>query len=371
VAELVEPGGRNLTSRILTATLAFTLNLFVAFACVAQQPAAMPATTPTPAQDEQEPVKVYTQEVRLPVVAYDDHERFDPTLSTDDVLVLEDGVPQVVKSVRRVPASILLVLDMANQAAGIRDSETVREASLRIVSALREGDRFAIIQNAGRHVELLLDWTTDRAAVEHAIKTKYFSGNRSRLAECLDAAAVKLKEQPVGDTHAVIFTSGLESQSRDSIRSEQLPKEAMQRLTETQASVHVFGFAAIVQDYVKGRPIVGIGGTGKTVRLTMDVDFEMRRWFKNFARATKQREEQLRALARETGGRVLLPADSGEIISLAEKVARDIGAQYVVTYSPKRPFDSAKGERRKAEALSRKIGLQLFSLREVVVGPVR
>jgi hypothetical protein len=268
-----------------------------------------------------------------------------------------------------VPASILLVLDMANQAVGVRDSETVREASLRIVSALREGDRFAIIQNAGRRVELLLDWTTDRAAVEHAIKTKYFSGNRSRLAECLDAAALKLKEQPVGDTHAIIFTSGLESQSRDSIRAEEIPKDALQRLTETQASVHVFGFAAIVQDFVKGRPIVGVGGTGRAVRLTVDVDFEMRRWFKNYARATKQREQQLQALARETGGRVLLPNTSEEIISLSEKVARDIGAQYVVTYSPRRPFDTSKGERRRAEALSRRVGLQLFSLREVIVGP--
>jgi len=68
---------------------------------------------------------------------------------------------------------------------------------------------------------------------------------------------------------------------------------------------------------------------------------------------------------------VLLPSTSEEIISLSEKVARDIGAQYVVTYSPKRPFDAAAVERRRAVAHSRRIGLQLFSLREVVVGPTR
>ena len=331
----------------------------------------MPTPTPTstPALEEQEPVKVYTQEVRLPVVAYDERERFDPTLSTDDVLVREDGVPQVVKSVRRVPANVLIVLDMGNQVAGTRDSQTVREAALRIIALMREGDRFAIIQNAGRRVELLLDWTTDRAAAARAVKTKFFSANRSRLAECLSAAVAKLKEQPVGDTHAFIFTSGLESQSRDSIRSEPFPKEALQKLTETQASVHVFGFAALVQEFEKNRTPLGVGGNGNNVRVTVDVDFQMRRWFKNYARATKQRELQLQALARETGGRVLLPNNSEEIISLSEKVARDIGAQYVVTYSPKRPFDPDRGERRRAEAISRRIGLQLFSLREVVVGP--
>jgi VWFA-related protein len=363
--------------RILTASLALILNLAAACACAAQQPtpantptqSGAPAPTATPAQDEQEPVKVYTQEVRLPVVAYDDHERFDPTLSTDDVLVLEDGVPQTVKSVRRVPANILLVLDMGSQVAGTRDSATVREASLRIISAMREGDRLAVIQNSGRRVELLLDWTTDRVEAAHVIKTKFFSGSRSRLAECISAAAAKLKEQPVGDTHAIIFTSGLESQSRDLIRTEQLSKDTLQKLTETQASVHVFGFAALVKEFEKNRTPLGVGGNGNTVSVTVDMDFEMRRWFKNYARATKQREQQLRALANETGGRVLLPSTSEEIISLSEKVARDIGAQYVVTYSPKRPFDSATGERRKAVALSRKIGLQLFSLREVVIGP--
>ena len=358
-----------MTGTILKASLTILLNFVAAFACAARQqptplntPARTATPTPTaaPTPEEQEPVKVYTQEVRLPVVAYDDHERFDPTLSTDDVLVLEDGVPQVVKSVRRVPASILLVLDMGSQVAGTRDSQTVREASLRIISALREGDRLAIIQNAGRRVELLLDWTTDRSGAAHAVRTKFFSGNRSRLAECLDAAVAKLKEQPVGDTHAIIFTSGMESQSRESIRSDQLPEDALQKLTETQASVHVFGFAALVKDFVKNR---GSGGG-------IDLDFEMRRWFKNYARATKQREQQLQALARETGGRVLLPSTPEEIISLSEKVARDIGAQYVVTYSPKRPFDPAVGERRKAVAHSRRVGLQLFSLREVVVGPI-
>ena len=245
----------------------------------------------------------------------------------------------------------------------------MRESSLRIISALREGDSLAVIQNS-RRVELLLDWTTDHAEAARVVKTQFFSSSRSRLAECLTAAVSKLSEQPVGNTHAIVFTSGLESQSRDSIRSDDLPKDALKRLTETQASVHVFGFAALVKDFVERRNSpVGIGGTGSTVRVTVDVDFEMRRWFKKYARTMKQREQQLSALARETGGRVLLPNTADEIISLSEKVARDIGAQYVITYSPKRPFDPAVSERRRAEALSRRIGLQLFSLREVVVGP--
>jgi hypothetical protein len=67
------------------ARLSLILLLLAAAApCVAQQP---------PPREELEPVRVYTEEVRLPFVAYDDREGFDPTLAPDDVLVLEDGVP--------------------------------------------------------------------------------------------------------------------------------------------------------------------------------------------------------------------------------------------------------------------------------------
>lgn len=93
------------------ARLALILLLFAAPLCVAQQPAA---------REEQETVKVYTEEVRLPVVAYNDRERFDPTLAADDVLMLEDGVPQHVRSVRRVPATYKPLRPFAEGGAGER-----------------------------------------------------------------------------------------------------------------------------------------------------------------------------------------------------------------------------------------------------------
>ena len=106
------------------ARLALILLLFAAVPlCVAQQPAA---------PEEQEPVKVYTEEVRLPVVAYDDRERFDPTLAADDVLVLEDGVPQRVRSVRRVPADVLLVFDMGGQVTATRAADATAEEVLEL-----------------------------------------------------------------------------------------------------------------------------------------------------------------------------------------------------------------------------------------------
>ena len=337
-----------------------------------QQPSAPPRPTP-PAREEQEPVKVYTEEVRLPVVAYDERGRFDPSLSADDVLVLEDGVPQRVRSVRRVPANVLLVFDLGSRVSATRAVNATREAALRLASGLREGDSVAVIQNGGR-VELLQDWTEEAGVAARVLGTKFFSANRSRLSECLAAAAAKLLERPVGNTHVVIFTDGLEAQTRDEIRVDEVAKESLRALVAAQASVHVFGFASMVEKAVKYRDSpVSVGGSAKgTVSVVIDVDFEMRNWFRNYVRATKRREEQLLTLAREAGGRVLLPASAEEVAGLADQVARDIGAQYVVTYAPLRPFaDGAEGERRRSDGRARRVGLQHFTLRSVVVAPRR
>lgn len=349
------------------ARLALTLLLFaVVPPCAGRQ---------TPLREEQEPVRVYTEEVRLPVVAYDDRERFDPTLAADDVLVLEDGVPQRVRSVRRVPANVLLVFDMGGQVTATRAANATTDAAFRLLEGLREGDRVSFIQNGGRTVELLQDWTEDRAGARHVLKTKLFSANRSRLSECLALAAAKLNERPVGNTHVVVFTDGLEGQSKEEIRADDIAKDSVRSLLASQASVHVFCFASLVEKAVNYRNSpVTFGGTANSVRVVIDTDYEMRRWFRNYALATRRREAQLAELAREAGGRVLMPATAAEVLELAGKVSRDVGAQYVVTYAPLRPFRrdvGGVGERRRADVRARRMGLQLFTLRSVVTAPQR
>src|SRR5437762_13192749 len=74
-------------------------------------PRSNPAPSPTPTATPDEPqdtVRVSTEEVRIPIFAYDEYGHFDPTLELNDILVLEDGVAQELKSLERVPGNILL-----------------------------------------------------------------------------------------------------------------------------------------------------------------------------------------------------------------------------------------------------------------------
>src|SRR5437588_278949 len=103
-----------------------------------------PKPAPTPQEDEAE--RVYTEEVRIPGFAFDEKGRFDPRLEVDDVLIVEDGVPQQVKSVRRVPASVVLLLGTGWDLDPALRSNTTRDIALGVLNDLREGDRIAALQ---------------------------------------------------------------------------------------------------------------------------------------------------------------------------------------------------------------------------------
>ena len=100
--------------------LIFWLSLFLgAVQTFAQKkPKLRPQPSPTPPieskSEGQEPVRVFTEEVRLSVAATDQYGHYDPSLEVDDVLVLEDGQPQQIRSVRHIPANVLLILDTAD-----------------------------------------------------------------------------------------------------------------------------------------------------------------------------------------------------------------------------------------------------------------
>jgi hypothetical protein len=98
---------------------AFSLLPFVLLATIsiqAQQSNPAPSPAPTP---QEEPVRVFTEEVRLPVVAVDQYGHYDPTVVPDDILVLEDGVAQQIRSVRHIPANVVLVLDTGGELSGL------------------------------------------------------------------------------------------------------------------------------------------------------------------------------------------------------------------------------------------------------------
>src|SRR6266550_8552605 len=164
------------------------LVIFCACSIGAQaQSSSRPSPSPTPKSEDQEPVRIFTEEVRLPIAATDTYGHYDPTLTIDDVLVLEDGQQQQIKSIQHLPANVLLLLAVGNQ-LGLKDTNLTRDVAMRVINSLFAGNRIAVMQFAMKP-ELLQTWTTDKAGTARVLKTKMISGKSSRLADAIAAAA--------------------------------------------------------------------------------------------------------------------------------------------------------------------------------------
>ena len=344
-----------------------------------------PAPSATPDDDDR--VTVFTEEVRLPVIAVDQFGHYDPTVVPDDILVLEDGVAQQIKSVRRIPANVILVLDTGGELSGLggfsKRTPLTRDVALELLSRLRD-DTWVEVMQFSNSVELLQPWTRDRAATIKVLKTKLSSGKRARFAEAVAAAAQQLNDRPEGSRHVVFITDGVDTPGGKIDRF-----QAIKQLAAARATVHIISYTEFVRQKdnknspkletgqlpTNHDPITTMDPTlppgqtrSPTYGVTIRFDPAMRRQRKGYEDAVKTSQQILTDIAQETGGQIFLPKTSDEMIAQARDAAREVGAEYVVTYRPKRPLATAKkGEYRRIDVASRRVGLSLRSRQGYVV----
>ena len=68
---------------------------------------------------------------------------------------------------------------------------------------------------------------------------------------------------------------------------------------------------------------------------TITFDPAMRRQRKAYEAEVRKSQQVLTEMAEETGGQIFLPKTGDEMIAQAREAAREVGAEYVVTYRPK------------------------------------
>ena len=349
-----------------------------------------PSPTPPVTDKDQEPVRVFTEEVRLPVVALDAYGHYDPTLVLDDILVLEDGVIQQLRSVRHVPANVLFVLDTGGEVSGLggmsKSTNLTRQVAAQLVAKLQDGASMAVMQS-GNSTEMLQPWTTDKAAVLKTLKNKLASTKRSRISEAIANAGVQLKDRPEGSRHVVMITDGVDTPGVKVDR-----KEAMKKLMAARATVHIISYTEFVrQKAEKSSPVIAgprppssdpITATDPTLPpgqtrspsfgIGIRFDPAMKKQRKAYEEEVKRSQLALKNVAEETGGKIMLPLNRDEMLAQANEVARAIGAEYVVTYRPKRPLAEAPpGEYRRIDVASRRVGLSLHARRGYVVPAIQ
>ena len=364
--------------------MAFLFIACVTGIAVAQTPE--PAPSPTPQKDET--VRVFTEEVRLPVTALDAYGHYDPTLILDDILVLEDGVAQQLRSVTHIPPNVLFVLDTGGELSGLggmsKSTSLTRQVAAELIGKLQQNSWIAVMQS-GNVTEMVQPWTRDKETVLKTLKTKLISTKRSRISEAIAGAAQQLKDRPEGSRHVVLITDGVDSPG---VKVER--KAAVSSLIAARATVHIISYTEFVRQKSEKKdtgpfsagprppssdPITATDPTmppGQTrspsYGIAIRFDPAMRRQRKAYEAEVKKSQQVLKNVADETGGKLMLPLNDQEMLAQAREVARSIGSEYVVTYRPKRPLaEASPGEYRRIEVASRRVGLSLHARRGYVV----
>src|SRR5262245_5186604 len=219
-------------------------------------------------QGEKPLVRIETREVAVPIIAYDTEGNYVNDLKPKDVLVLEEGEARPVTNLKRDPANIVLILDLANEIGTFKNGPTERygkpdapiwekganykvvqrptqwEFANQFVSGLSPNDKLSIIQYAEK-AQLIQDWTSDRDQAARAISSKYRVGLKSSYFDALKLAADKLQSRPEGRRIVVLISDGLDSSSKIT-RS-----KAIQALEKARATVFVVGWADALRHEVE------------------------------------------------------------------------------------------------------------------------
>jgi VWFA-related protein len=308
--------------------------------------------------DEGDVVRVETQLVTVPAVVTDKMGRPVSTLRAENFAIFEDGQPQRVTNfaTTEAPFEIALLLDTSGSTR--EELGLLREAANAFLSALRPGDRIAIIAfnnspAAGgplATVEVLSPLTDKRTVLRSAIATLGTS-NGTPFYDALSRVADEVFRDPPteqfrGRRAVVALTDGVDSSSNTDYDAA--------RAKLVRAGVASYFIQVSTEDYVEDRLLKDCQDDG---RLTLSAkqlerfrrlfvpsaqkeDYEDFCRLGQFERMDISRQlynlarREMAEMARATGGKNFSAASLQEARAAFAQVANEIGTQYSLGYYP-------------------------------------
>jgi len=351
-------------------------------------------STPQPTPPD-EPIKILTEEVHLNVTAQKIDGRIVPNLKIDDLLLVEEGTPQTITSIKQIPANVLLLLDTGGNLNFAKNRAMTGITAKVVTKYLSPKDTLAIMQYNDK-IETIADWTSDFSFAATEMDKKLLSGKRSRFSEALSAAVEMFKARPLENRHLVLISDGLETVADESAR-----QAALQKLLAANITVHVISYTQLeeqlaqkatqriklgngkskprVPEYIFDDILRGLSISPEEKRflktmneaqaiVIINFDNEMIRAVRRKREAWRESEYALQKLAEDTGGMFQAPEEYETLLKLSVEITKAIDSSYVISYTPTKPIaESPKGGARKVRISSHLNGVQIRSRQKITV----
>ncbi len=332
-----------------------TIQLVIAVACIAQVTQPPPLTV-----NDDDELRVETQLVDVPVSVTDNTGKPILRLNKENFSVFEDGKQQEIASFfsTEAPFEVALLLDTSGSTRS--ELRLIRRAAQLFIDSLRPGDRVAIIafgtgidkdpvtgiSRSFPITEMISGLTDDRSRLKEALETVGTSNGTPFYDALLQIADHIFGETPAdrfrGRRALVALTDGVDSTSD----------------ADFEEVAEVIAGSGITTYFVKLDTRIAFedGLLGDCASSTQFSKAQMKRYYDlfpkefrvervtdfcrlgNFERLDISKrlyllaEDQMAAMAKNSGGRVFPAGDLGEARDAFQKVAADIGTSYSLGY---------------------------------------
>jgi VWFA-related protein len=255
----------------------------------------------------------YSLRVDVPIVNIDANvildktHQFVPGLKANNFLILEDGVPQTITSVRvaQTPITAVMLLEFASNSYYLIND--MQNASYYFFRSLRPDDYVAVV-TYDMHTHILTDFTNNKDLIAQSLQSLIIPGfSETNLFDALYETLDRVSRIP-GRKYIILISSG-----RDTFSKLTLDKILARVKASQNVTIFSIGTGALINE-MRG----GGGGMGSGIR---ELDY-------------LQAQNQLKTFAEMTGGLSFSPLFQGALPDVFGQINDSIRNQYVLTYRP-------------------------------------
>jgi VWFA-related protein len=273
----------------------------------------------------EEPIKLGTTLVQVPVTVSSPGGRYVIDLSQSDFSIFEDGVKQRIEFFGSVeePFNVALLLDSSGSTAA--QVEQIKAAALAFVDSMSARDR-AIVISFNDSVEVQCDLTGDRDTLRRAV-VSVKPGEFTQVYEAVYTAVWEKLREIEGRKAVILFTDGIDTAS-----SEIGAEDTMDAVIESEDTVIYpvrYGTRPDVQAKVEARIRSSLGPKGNDAVLD-----ELARARGDIDRTYRKADEYLNQLAEMSGGILERADDLQDLKGAFARIADELRRQYLLGYYP-------------------------------------
>jgi VWFA-related protein len=281
--------------------------------------------TPTnTAESDEEVIKVDTNLIKIPVTVFQKNGLYAPSLSKQHFQIFEDGKEQEIAYFNSSdkPFTAVLLLDVSGSTS--LKIEQIQNGAMAFVKQLMPEDKVMVI-SFDEGVHTLLEFSSDKAEIEKAIRKIRFGGGTS-LYDAVDKSLGKQLQKIEGRKAIVLFTDGVDTtsgrSSYESTVSDAVESDAVIFPIYLNTYLDMMGIGGGNGPMTAPSAIPGgIGGMGGQQQVAASkAEYALGRRYLN-------------DLANGTGGRVFRPENTESSLSAAfAGIAEELRSQYEVGY---------------------------------------